>query len=92
MLHGSYDFFLFASSFLAIILEKDGFALEVGALVISVTLTICGSIYAYRGFRKVNYVVIFLSLIVLLRILLFRLKTVRPLLRDLYCPPLLSCS
>jgi hypothetical protein len=54
MLHGSYDFFLFASSYLSIILEKDGLYLEVGALIIAVILTICGSIFAYRGFKKVN--------------------------------------
>jgi hypothetical protein len=54
MLHGSFDFFLFVSSFLAIILEKDGLILEVGALIIAVVLTICGTIFAYRGFKKVN--------------------------------------
>ena len=54
LLHGSYDFFLFASTYLSMILEKDGLALDIGALVTSVTLTVCGSIYAYRGFKKVN--------------------------------------
>ena len=53
LLHGAFDFTLFAMGAFEFIYDIQSTALETGAMVVAGGLTVGGAVYAYYSFKKV---------------------------------------
>lgn len=58
MLHGSFDFVLMVLGPLSLVYNVGDVTLEIVGAVLAISLTIIGSVYSYRTFKKVSSLIL----------------------------------